>query len=468
MADVLVLKLTDRLLSERGLTVADMSPIMLQKRASGAWKIGPKRLDKVEMVLVLYKETVIAQFTLGKLITYNRETHRSSLEFNDYEGNNHLVGSKLNYKTNNPATIKTTEQLKNLIVEIRRGSNRPGDVNWQSVLFDFQRRLSQLVVGRGNGKSYLLDFTAPFTFGHGNELEITFNPYFHYYGVNEDKAIRDYVVNHYQEISTANRKTLYLGYDLDKQQYYLSDFSIDDAKHADKAQYYQTGNEVFEALMAKIKVASDKLRSFVEEKAHSEDQEERRLMSDQFHQLVETVEKASVSDDWQGAKSEWDVVDISEDDSLSENCICGQERLKYLYTIENRFNHNVLFPIGSHCINQFNQTAMTTSATVYQKLLALVNAVKDNKFIELNATFFSRGMLKYLYDDGVFKASIYNKNDPYNDYKFLLDMFNKRSDPTSKQQAKINALIMNAIIPYAEQRIKKGQLNQPLVTVIKQ
>ena len=271
MADVLVLKLTDRLLSERGLTVADMSPITLQKRASGAWKIGPKRLDKVEMVLVLYKETVIAQFTLGKLITYNRETHRSSLEFNDYEGNNHLVGSKLNYKTNNPATIKTTEQLKNLIIEIRRGSNRPGDVNWQSVLFDFQRRLSQLVVGRGNGKSYLLDFTAPFTFDHGNELEITFNPYSHYYGVNDDKVTRDYVVNHYQEISTANRKTLYLGYDLDKQQYYLSDFSIDEAKHADKAQYYQTGDEVYSALMAKIEVAKDKLQRFIEEKTHSED-----------------------------------------------------------------------------------------------------------------------------------------------------------------------------------------------------
>lgn len=27
-------------------------------------------------------------------------------------------------------------------------------------------------------------------------------------------------------------------------------------------------------------------------------------MSDQFHQLVETVEKASVSNDWQGAKSQ--------------------------------------------------------------------------------------------------------------------------------------------------------------------
>lgn len=50
-------------------------------------------------------------------------------------------------------------------------------------------------------------------------------------------------------------------------------------------------------------------------------------MSDQFHQLVETVEKASVSNDWQGAKSEWDVVEVSEDDSQSENCICGQEQL---------------------------------------------------------------------------------------------------------------------------------------------
>lgn len=28
-------------------------------------------------------------------------------------------------------------------------------------------------------------------------------------------------------------------------------------------------------------------------------------MSDQFHQLVETVEKASVSNDWQGAKKKF-------------------------------------------------------------------------------------------------------------------------------------------------------------------
>lgn len=269
MADALILKLTDRLLSERGLTVADMSPITLQKRASGAWKIGPKRLDKVSMVLVLYKETVIAQFALGKEITYNRETHRSSLQFEDYQGNNQLVGSKLNYKTNNPATIKSTEQLKNLIAELRRGSNRPGDANWQAVLYDFQRKLAQLVVSQNAGQNYLLNFTAPFTFGHGNELTITFNPYSHYYGVNDDKAIRDYVINHYKKISKANQKTVYLGYDLDKQQYYLSDVSIDDAKFAGKAQYFQTGDEVFKSLMTKVKEAKEKLQNFIEKNAHN-------------------------------------------------------------------------------------------------------------------------------------------------------------------------------------------------------
>lgn len=178
-------------------------------------------------------------------------------------------------------------------------------------------------------------------------------------------------------------------------------------------------------------------------------------MSAQFDQLVSTVIGASESNDWQDARSEWDVVEVSEDSSLSKDCICGQEQLKYLYTIENRLNNKELFPIGSHCIKQFDQKNMNTSAAVFQKLLLLVQTVKKNGYIKLNSMLFSRGMLKFLYDDGAFKATNYNNNDPYKDYKFLLDMFNKRSAPSSKQQAKINALIMNDIIPYAKRRIKE-------------
>ena len=50
--------------------------------------------------------------------------------------------------------------------------------------------------------------------------------------------------------------------------------------------------------------------------------------------------------------------------------------------------------------------------------------------------------MKYLYDEGAFKATKYNNFNPYNDYKFMLDMFNKRKR-TIKQNQKATAIILN-------------------------
>lgn len=54
----------------------------------------------------------------------------------------------------------------------------------------------------------------------------------------------------------------------------------------------------------------------------------------------------------------------------------------------------------------------------------------------------------FFLDEGVFRATKYNNYDPENDYNFMLQMFNQRLEPTSRQQSKINAIIMNSIIPY--------------------
>ena len=64
-------------------------------------------------------------------------------------------------------------------------------------------------------------------------------------------------------------------------------------------------------------------------------------------------------------------------------------------------------------------------------------------------------VLKYLYEEGVFKDTKYNKFNGENDYDFLVKMFNKnkRGKITEMQQKKINAIIINSIMPYLNQKL---------------
>ncbi len=69
---------------------------------------------------------------------------------------------------------------------------------------------------------------------------------------------------------------------------------------------------------------------------------------------------------------------------------------------------------------------------------------------------FSKKVLKALYDRGAFLPTKYNNFDGYNDYKFMLDMFNKRikANITSSQKGKISAIIMASIKPYLEEELE--------------
>jgi hypothetical protein len=49
---------------------------------------------------------------------------------------------------------------------------------------------------------------------------------------------------------------------------------------------------------------------------------------------------------------EWDIVNDSEQTECSD-CICGHKNIKYTYTIKNRINDNILYPLGSSCIRKF-------------------------------------------------------------------------------------------------------------------
>lgn len=174
--------------------------------------------------------------------------------------------------------------------------------------------------------------------------------------------------------------------------------------------------------------------------------------------LIQKVLDKSESNMWTEAVQEWVIDDCEEDHSLQSSCICGKEDLRYLFTIRNIINGNTLFPIGSSCIRKFGRDDLNEEVSIQEKLFKLFHAIDDGSFITLSSEFFSRKLLRYLYDNGVFQANEYNNYNSKIDYEFMVKMFNKRDkfSITLKQQKKINAIIMTSIRPYlTEQLINK-------------
>ena len=159
-----------------------------------------------------------------------------------------------------------------------------------------------------------------------------------------------------------------------------------------------------------------------------------------MERLIKTVIELSHGNDWDTAVVEWEIIDCEEDSTLSESCICGKEHLFYLFTIKNIITGSTLFPIGSSCIKKFGRDDLNDEASVREKMFKLYHAVENNQFISLSPEFFSRKLLKKLFEDGAFDCE-YNDYDGLDDYEFIVKMFNKRdkSSITFGQQKKIRA-----------------------------
>ncbi|MHB8066199.1 MAG: hypothetical protein ACYDG2_26860 [Ruminiclostridium sp.] len=172
-----------------------------------------------------------------------------------------------------------------------------------------------------------------------------------------------------------------------------------------------------------------------------------------YNNLVEAVLRLSEAGDWHSAVDEWSIYDVEEDETLTESCVCGKENLRYLFTIRNEVNGNKLYPIGSSCIEKFERTDLNEEVAVKEQLFRLLHAIESNDFITLSSDFFSRKLLRYLYDLDAFEATEYNNYEPYNDYQFLLDMFNKRIR-TERQEKKATAIILNSIRPFLHKMLR--------------
>lgn len=179
-------------------------------------------------------------------------------------------------------------------------------------------------------------------------------------------------------------------------------------------------------------------------------------MSRYMENLIFRVIDESESNLWNDAVLEWEIIDCEEDDELSLSCICGKENLRYLYTIRNELNGKVLFPIGSSCIKKFERSDLNEEIIVREGMFKLYRAIRTRTFIELSSEFFTRRLLNALYVRGAFRANQYNHYNGESDYSFMLQMFNKRNKDSisSTQQRKINAIIINSIMPFLKKELK--------------
>lgn len=177
------------------------------------------------------------------------------------------------------------------------------------------------------------------------------------------------------------------------------------------------------------------------------------ISSSYYRKLVETVLRYSDAGEWKSAVLEWCINDFEEDETLQESCICGKENLRYLFTIRNTINGNTLYPIGSSCIKKFERSDLDEEVAVKEQLFRLLHAIESRNFLVLSSDYFSRKLLRYLYDMGAFKATPYNDFEPYDDYQFMLDMFNKRNR-SDKQEKKATAIILNSVKPFLQDMLK--------------
>ena len=170
--------------------------------------------------------------------------------------------------------------------------------------------------------------------------------------------------------------------------------------------------------------------------------------------LILTVIKSSEATTWEDAVLEWEIADCEEDSSCTSRCICGRENIKYLYRIKNKYNKSKLFPIGSSCIEKFARKDLIAETNLIESQFKLLHAIEDNKYLSLSTDYFSRKLLKWLYDEGAFDNA-YNHNDGRGDYEFMLKMFNKRDKATisAKQDKKIKAIILNSVKPFMQKTL---------------
>lgn len=156
----------------------------------------------------------------------------------------------------------------------------------------------------------------------------------------------------------------------------------------------------------------------------------------------------STSRNWDIARKEWDVVGYEEADRSI--CTCGKTGLKHCFRLKNRYNGNIIFPIGSDCVMKFGDDRMDEKVDAIMEIAQLATKVEKTKTIELTSDYFNKKTLKALLEAGAFPATTFNQGDEKKDYQFLLMCLPSKQYKTDLQKKKIWALLHRTILPFLE------------------
>lgn len=184
-------------------------------------------------------------------------------------------------------------------------------------------------------------------------------------------------------------------------------------------------------------------------------------MAEYAETLIGRVLELSKSKDWKDAVNEWKIILCVEDSNSEGTCVCGEEGLRYLHILQNSLTGRVLCPVGLRGIKIFGRDDLSEQAKIQESLFNLLHAEENGTYIRLSLSLFSAELLQYLYEQGAFPSSEYNKDDGYNDYRFLVVMYNKihraglwkKSNISKKQYKRITAIILNSIMPYLRENL---------------
>lgn len=147
-----------------------------------------------------------------------------------------------------------------------------------------------------------------------------------------------------------------------------------------------------------------------------------------FKELLNILLTNSTTTDFNKAKDEWELVNITKTDDCS-NCLCGKE-IKELCYIKNKLNDNVLV-VGNECIKKICPT--TEFTTKSHTLFDCINKLKKDKTKAPNKLLINYCKKKDILTDW--------------EYEFSLNTFKKRklSDKQSYWRSEINRKILNNI-----------------------
>ena len=155
--------------------------------------------------------------------------------------------------------------------------------------------------------------------------------------------------------------------------------------------------------------------------------------------LKETVVELSIADNWEEVKMEWTKAELVKIDAdRKQSCLCGHKSLKKVFAITRNDGSGIeLSPIGSSCIEKFENEELTKSIKRAEKTYKLK---KNLKFEDLREVM-DEEMLEDFYSRGYFKEDKENEFNPWNDYILFKMALSRKNEERQLAYNKIERII---------------------------